>query len=48
MIFSIILIGYIVPRYTFAGTQEIREIDLNPIIIKDGMPKVADALFVRQ
>ncbi|MCK4534882.1 MAG: acetate--CoA ligase family protein, partial [Syntrophobacterales bacterium] len=27
---------------------QIREIDLNPIIITDGMPKVADALFVRQ
>ena len=26
---------------------QIREIDLNPIIITDGMPKVADALFVR-
>ena len=27
---------------------QIMEIDLNPIIITDGMPKVADALFVRQ
>ena len=26
---------------------QIREIDLNPIIITDGMPKVADALFVK-
>ncbi len=26
---------------------QIREIDLNPVIINDGMPKVADALFVR-
>jgi len=27
---------------------QIREIDLNPIIITDGMPKVADALFVKE
>jgi len=25
---------------------EIKEIDLNPIIVVDGQPKVADALFI--